>query len=459
MKKNTSLQILIVCLIFTACKKQDDFLNQKPNASLSTITTLSSCQLLLQDEAVFNVFDPALGEMATDDYYLPTTTYNGVSAVEQNSYLWAQTIYPAGSTVNDFVGPYRQIDYANTVLDALPNISYPASQQVLYNTIKGTALWYRARAFYNMVQTFALPYDSATAATELGIPLPLTSDFNTPVTRVNQKDCYTQITNDLLTSIGLLPVMPPIITQPSKVATYGLLARIYLAMGNYNKAFLYADTCLSMNGQLVDYNSIPTPAASARTIISSGFFVEDIFHSAMYNYTLVIPAVRSIVDSSLYNSYAPNDLRLSLFFVIKSGLPFFRGTYDYKSNNYSGIATDEIYLIRAECNARLGNVIAAMNDLNSLLIKRWKTGTFVNYTATSADDAIKQILVERRKELIFRGARWTDLRRLNKDNRFAITLTRIINGVSYTLAPNSPRYAYPFDDQEIQLTGIPQNLR
>ena len=109
---------------------------------------------------------------------------------------------------------------------------------------------------------------------------------------------------------------------------------------------------------------------------------------------------------------------------------------------------------------RLGSINAAMDDLNALIIKRWKNnGTFVPFTAATANEALAKVLKERRKELIFRGLRWTDLRRLNKDPRFAITLTRNLNGVVYTLPPNDDRYTLPIPDQEIKISGIAQNPR
>jgi hypothetical protein len=128
---------------------------------------------------------------------------------------------------------------------------------------------------------------------------------------------------------------------------------------------------------------------------------------------------------------------------------------------FSGLATDEMYLIRAECNARKNKKTEALNDLNALLVKRWKTNTFTHIDTPTADAALQVILQERRKELCFRGIRWTDLRRLNQDPRFAVTLKRGLLGSTtlFTLPPNSDRYVYPIPDSEILFSGVPQNPR
>jgi len=119
-----------------------------------------------------------------------------------------------------------------------------------------------------------------------------------------------------------------------------------------------------------------------------------------------------------------------------------------------------MYLTRAECYARGGDATDAMNDLNTLMAKRWNnTVPFPTYTATSATDALNQILTERRKELCFRGLRWADLRRLNQDPAYAITLQRLLNGTTYSLPPNDLRYTLLIPLDEIQLSGIQQNSR
>jgi hypothetical protein len=172
------------------------------------------------------------------------------------------------------------------------------------------------------------------------------------------------------------------------------------------------------------------------------------------------------VDSNLYRSYDNNDLRKVMFFKTNSsGQASFVGTYTGgtagsagSQKTFCGIATDEVYLTRAECHARTGNLTLAMNDLNSVMSKRWKTGTFVPFTATSTNEAMTHILRERRKETPFRGLRWLDLRRLNSDGA-NITLTRNLNGQVYTLAPNDPRYVLPIPPDVIATTDMIQNER
>jgi hypothetical protein len=125
----------------------------------------------------------------------------------------------------------------------------------------------------------------------------------------------------------------------------------------------------------------------------------------------------------------------------------------------TGLATEEFYLIRAECAARAGDTAAALNDLDTLLRHRYATGTFTSVTAASPAQALDIILAERRKELPFRGTRWTDLRRLNREGR-SIPLTRILNGTIYHLSPNSNLYTLPIPPDILSFNpGMKQNPR
>jgi hypothetical protein len=136
--------------------------------------------------------------------------------------------------------------------------------------------------------------------------------------------------------------------------------------------------------------------------------------------------------------YDNNDLRKTLFFFknVSTGNTIWNGDY---ANGYkfTGIAVDELYLMRAEGNAKLGNTAPAIADLNTLLVKRYKTGTFTPLTATDATTALNLVLLERRKELICRGLRWSDIRRLG------LSVTRTALGVTSTLTAGDSKYTLP----------------
>ncbi|RYF12213.1 MAG: RagB/SusD family nutrient uptake outer membrane protein, partial [Flavobacteriales bacterium] len=106
----------------------------------------------------------------------------------------------------------------------------------------------------------------------------------------------------------------------------------------------------------------------------------------------------------------------------------------------------------------LGDKDNALSALNSLLIKRFKTNTFIPYVAATANDALQMVLQERRKELVYRGLRWTDVRRLNKLGA-NITMKREINGETYQLKPNELKFALAIPADIINMTGMVQNYR
>jgi len=107
---------------------------------------------------------------------------------------------------------------------------------------------------------------------------------------------------------------------------------------------------------------------------------------------------------------------------------------------------------------RKNRVSDGMAMLNTLLKTRYKANNFTPLSAENQTDALNKVLMERRKELVWRSLRWTDLKRLNKEGA-NIILRREINGDIYTLAPNDPKYVFPIPDDEIALSGIQQNIR
>jgi hypothetical protein len=431
----------MVAELVTSCHK--DFLDKKPNTTLVVPTTLADFQALLDNTAVIGM-TPVLGEISADNFYLVYSFWQSLDVKEYNAYIWASDVYGGQGQVGDWDLPYQQVFYANVILEGLPNVKTDSTNIDQWNTIKGAALFTRAYAFYNLAQVFAKLYDSSSAGSDPGIPVRLTADVNAPSTRSTVQQTYTQILSDLWQAVSLLPTVIPYsnLNRPSRPAAQALLARLYLGIGNYDSAGVYANSCLQSYSTLMDYNTldttlrVPVPRLNTET-----FYQSTILNNSEALEGTFFP--QCLIDTILYQSYANNDLRRNIFYRVTSFGPSLKGSYNGTNYLFSGFATDEMYLVRAECAARAGQTTAAMNDIDTLMTHRYKKGTFVPFSVASAAEALDTILVERRKELAFRGLRWTDLRRLNRDPARAISLYRNLSGTIYTLPPNSNLYILP----------------
>jgi hypothetical protein len=452
---NYKYLLLLSLALFSACGKE--FLDAKPDKALLVPTTLSDMQSLLNNTT--NIFNKSayLMVLASDDFYTTQAGWQGLSVIsEKNTYIWAQDLYES-KAIGDWNFAYKQIFYANVVLDGLLKIE--TNDRLLFNQTKGSALFYRAWAYYKLAEQFCVPYQKATATSQPGIMLHLNSNVNERPARASLQQVYDQLISDLITASELLPAKVDIKTKPSKAAALGLLSKVYLAMENYTQALNYTNQVLAINNKLIDYNSLTLSAARPFPNPLTGVNEEVLFYSASTAATL--NAALTLVDSNLYKSYATNDLRRQAFFKdAGKGLITFKGTYsgNIGATLFLGLTVDEIYLIKAECEVRGGDVNAGIKTLNQLLEKRWLKNEYTPYQETNPDLALPIILAERRKELIARDTRWSDLKRLNKDPRFQLTLKRVINNQVYELPPGDNRYVFPLPDNELA-ENIIQNPR
>lgn len=439
------LVIAGVCLGISSCKK---YLDAKPNQTLATPSTIGDLQGILDNYNFTNARFPAAGEVASDNYYLNTADFNSLVERQRMFYTWQKYDDIGG----DYTTPYSAIEYANIVLDALPNIS--GGDTMTRNSIRGDALFLRGALHFAIAQLFAKPYVTATANNDLGIALRLTSDITVKPTRSSVAETYSSILADLKESVALLPANIQVKYLPSKPAAYGMLARVYLSMNNYTNAGLYADSALNLYNTLIDYNKVNSTAT-----IPFPQFNDEVIYDARASQAPALAIAKARVDSNLYASYDANDLRKVLYFKSNTTGVFFKPNYSGQNSNalFTGVATDELYLTKAETQARSGNVTGALSALNTLLTARFKSGTYVPYDIADKGQLLGLILQERRKELLLRGLRWIDLRRLNQDSNYAITLYRNVNGSSFELLPQSQRYVFQIDQNAVNISRLVQN--
>lgn len=461
MKTQIRYSILVSVILIAGLSSCKKYLDKKPNAQLAVPRTLADAQALLDNPANMNEdATPSYLESAADDYFHSTASFNALDPFLQAAYIWQRYEY---NYPNDWASAYKAVTYANFCLELLDNIPVDAGNRLQWNNVKGSALFFRAYYFLQLAWQYAKAYDAATADTDLGIVLKESSDHNLPSVRASVKATYDKIINDAKAAVDYLPDLPAHAIRPSKAAAYGLLSRAYLSTRMYDSAYKYADRCLQLKSDLIDYNMAPCSGCDIVTPITATappfkkFNSETIFYTDMYSHVAAhYLYYGSLSDTTLYGAYGPDDLRKSAFFNSSDVYPTFRGSYAQNLYTFfTGIATDEMYLTRAECYAREGDLPNALIDLNTLLKKRHNAG-FVPVTATDAHEALAKILVERRKELVHRGLRWNDIKRLNKEGANIIPERRIDNQ-TYTLQPNSDKYALPIPSDIIRQTGLSQN--
>ncbi len=439
--------ISIIFFLLAGCEK---YLDAKPDHSLAVPETLADLQALMDNYSTLVSTETFSGEVASDDYYLTNEVWTALTSDDyKRMYTWEKDMLFTNQ-LNDWSNSYAAVYQSNTVLEQLEKLK---NRDAAYRDVKGQALFFRGKCFLKVAWLWALTYDPATAGNEPGIPLRLNTDFNEVSKRATISETYRQIIDDLKAAASLLPVNSIHPTRPSRPAAFGMLARAYLSMGDYIKAGLYADSCLALKNTLLDYNTLDP--ASAYPVPQ---FNSEVIWDCFTPPPPPLSMSRARINDALYQSYGVNDLRKTIFFRNNNNGSFaFKGTYD-QGPLFMGIATDEIYLIRAECYVREGKITAGMTDLNTLLTRRWKKNTFVPLTANDQASALNLVLTERRKELLMRGLRWADLKRLNRAGA-GITISRQVNNQTYTLLPNDLRYAMPIPEDVIQITGMEQNRR
>lgn len=454
------LTIGLSCL-FGLISSCTDFLTVKPDVKLAIPESLADLRALLADEYTFNWHSVSLIEMGVDDYYLPQTVWATRPAFEQDVYLWKpRPVYDSFSLGSHWGDYYMPIAVANIVLESLVRNDLLGSE--LGRQLKGEALFMRSFQFMQLIHAFAPAYDPQTAAKDLAPPMRLNSSIDLPTTRISLAEGYVQLVADLKEAEALLPVRTHQLTRADKLTVQSALARVYLCLGDYEQALQYADAVLEVHPKLMDFNTLDLSHAFPFQLNTN---TELLYYATGVAGNRLLSSSRAIVDTLLYNSFATDDLRRAAFFnARRDGYFSFKGYYSASDVSvFAGIASNELYLIKAECLMRQDKLAEGMEVLNHLLKHRWKTDTFIPFEVSDKVNVLKLLFAERRKELMRRGLRWMDLKRLNKEPDFATTLVRkmLIDGKEevFELPANDLRYMYLIPDEIINLTGIPQNPR
>jgi hypothetical protein len=384
-----------------------------------------------------------------------STWQNNLSVNYAGFYCWLPKTWTDQQEDQDWVDNYKNIYISNIVVNEVMSSEGGSDAEKI--KAYSEALVHRAFAYFTLVNLYGKQYDEATAATDLGVPMVLQTNFVSSLKRVSVADVYNRVITDLYEALPNLVAIPDVNTSPSKAAVYAILAKVYQNQREFTKAGLYADSALQLKNGLVDLNSFgstyPTKLNDPEIILSK-----------IVSFTpTTLPLSPELIN--LFDQV--NDLRYTLFTKAGADIPASnftnRGYFKHRLVNqglYVGPKVPEMMLIKAESEARAGNTAAAVTILNNLRKKRLLTSGYTDLTAADKNEALQLVITERRKELMGTGARWFDQRRLQKDDGFITTVSRVFKGVTYTLAPGSNEYTFAIADKYILLNPeIEQNPR
>ena len=407
-------------LALGSCSKS--FVDKTPAGALPTNEALNTPQLLstalnglyaeLRNVDQFGRDFPILGDLMADNIWLQAR--NSGRYVVQWEY---NTPVADGVVQGMWQESYNGILEANQIIDA-PDTGAAAA------TVKAQAYALRALLYFKLVNIFGGPYTFD--STGLGVPLVLHYNVGALPARSTVAQVYAQIVSDLNMAMASAPqyVSSVFISQ---YAIEGLLARVYMYMGDYADAYAAA-TDVIQGGPF----TLVTPQALTAFWNNPGVQtggVEVMFEidcdAVNNNSTDDLGAFYEhgyqdvYCDSALASLYSPTDARAQLLvygytaaFAPAIVVNKYPNALNTDKDNLKVIRLAEVYLIAAECANRMNDDTHAQQWLNALMAER--DPAFAGYLDTGPN-LLADIITERRKELAFEGDRFYDLQRLGQD--------------------------------------------
>ncbi|MGN6532777.1 MAG: RagB/SusD family nutrient uptake outer membrane protein [Ginsengibacter sp.] len=461
------ITFLGLAIILGGCSKS--FLEKAPPDSVNTsnfyktaddaVAAINAAYQPLQRPKLYNLRMWATDIMAGNSEVGAGGGTDGIETKDEANFV---TTTDNAGVLDLYRGPAPGILACNIVLEKVPAIQMDEN---LKKRILGEAHFLRGLYYFILVRFFG------------DVPLitkPQNVGEDLKPARTPKADVYKQIISDLTTAMDTLPSRESYsgsdVGRASKGAATGLLAKVYLTLGDYQKT---VDLCKQVTalGYKLNTNYADNFSATNKNTVESlfevqysgattyGFFAD--FNQASWVSTFTGPRNSDFVGGAygwnqptqeFVDSYESGDNRKDVTILYEGG-PAFDGK-DYKASfsgtgynlrkflvpksispDYNTSPADfmvlryaDVLLMEAEALNELGQMEAAIVPLN-LVRKRAGLG---DKKANLSKDAMRTaILHERRMELAFEGQRWFDLIRV-QNGQYGLDFLHSIGKVNAT---------------------------
>lgn len=420
--KNIYKNILIGSLLLSTLSCSESFLELDPEQQVATESAITSLSDL--ESSVIGVYDI----MSDNDYYgryfvlIPDVMSDDVKQNSQANRIknYAEYVVTTDDSQAEdlWVRGYEAINAANNVIHSdLELVGEDADER---DALVGQAYALRGQIFFDLVRLFGQHYTYTNDASHLGVPIILESPEATyQAERNTVAEVYAQIISDMTTAISLMDdsTLSGTTSTLSATAVKALLARVYLYMEDWENAEAMATEVIDSGEYTLLTND--SYADSFATNDNGETIFEFVYTSSDY---FGSESIAGLYLNDYYGDYLPSadvldlipdgDVRMELY-TEDDGLtgdyaPYRVNKYPTATTSTKVIRLSELYLIRAEARAELGDYIGAQDDVNTIRTRGLPSASLI--TATG-DELKEAIATERRIELAFEGQRLWDLTR------------------------------------------------
>jgi tetratricopeptide (TPR) repeat protein len=434
-----------------------------------------------------------LADFSSDDIVYGHETEDNLNMI----FRYPERIASLDNFTTFWTNSYKIIYSANV---AYALASSAPEQTDLVKHLKGEALFLKAYAMHELVRLYAKPYTQVNPETDLGIIIRESTTDVANKNRATLKETYDYILKCLLeaetTMDGITSDRDDSKGNVSIWAVRAELSRVYLYMGNWDKAKEYAtkviesgkftlETPADIPGYVTDASSAPETIWCIKMIASddkeSGSVASMIMSEGDGCWGEEGYSLSLLADMGMGTNAQKADKRFQFVQdpVIKNGLTL------YPCSKYSGqdgkktcaspimIRLSEMYFNRAEAEANTAAVKDAIADINTVREQRIDPtavpGTKMeDYLYKESDvkgstTALDLVLKEKRIEYCFEAQRFFDLMRYGKDivrNYWGFHILTYSVGQSTSSAPglsvdqvvtkaSYDRLVFPIPEQEL----------
>ncbi|KKX47884.1 MULTISPECIES: RagB/SusD family nutrient uptake outer membrane protein [Sphingobacterium] len=433
MKKNLLyIGLLVGGLLSTSCNK---YLDIQPVGTVVPTTEADFRALMFSGYKVYPEHKSYLN-LRTDELLLDE--FSTDLATLKDLYLWNDQNPDRNTQSMAWETLFKSIFYANHIIAEAKD---KAGDTDAVKQIRAEAYLLRAYAHFELLNTYADNYNAATAATDRGVPISIKVDLEQLFAPATVEKVCAQILQDMEDASALLQVQDQATNVKyrfSRRAYEAFEARLRLYRGEWELATKAADKGLAINANLENLNEVGSKLPNdfeSKEMIQAW---EEVGKTNVSRSTYISP--------SFMAKYKAGDLRVNRYFQ-KLGSDYVSKKGGDNRFNVT-FRNAELYLIKAETAARLGQKEQAIAALTTLLKNRLTATAFttaqVKLATLSNAELIMFILDERARELALEGLRWYDLKRTTRPK-----IVHSYQSKDYTLIQNDPRYVIRYPKEAI----------